>query len=194
VSAKTTLSSSVLILFRIKCSLRLSRNFLTSFLFPENGTILPARIPFVCSVCVVLGSMSMTGVSSLVLLIRGFGWFLFLKIVSNNLSTGSDISGTVSKLPSEVSVSVFGSGVGVCGFGEGVVLLGCSRSNVSKTLCLIVGSPPMKLRVNTCSSSELDSLGGRKTPLRDVVGSGYLVSKDGARVQQLNLCYDFEVM
>jgi hypothetical protein len=149
--------------------------------------ILPARIPFVCSVCVVLGSMSMTGVS----LIGGFSWFLFLKIASNNLSTGSDISGTVSKLPSEVSVSVFGSGVGVCGFGEGVVLLGCSRSNVSNGRCLIVGSPPMKLWVNACSSSELDSLGGRKTPLRDVVGSGYLASKDGARVQQLNLCYDF---
>ena len=89
-------------------------------------------------------------------------------IAVNRFSAGSDSSGTVSKLASDVSVSFGGSGVKFGGSdsidsGVGVrdsvvadVLHKCSKLNVSKGHCSIVGSPPMQLWLSgSCSSLEL---------------------------------------
>ena len=96
----------------------------------------------------------------------GFGRFL-LTIAANRFSVGSDSSGTVSKLASDASVSVCGSGVGFHGsdsIDSGVgdrgsvvvaVLHKFSKLNASNGVCSIVGSVTMLLCNSSGFSSEL---------------------------------------
>ena len=111
-------------------------------------------------------------------IVRGFGLsvsvdfkidcLFLLMIAANRFSAGSDSSGTVLKLASDVLVLADGSGFKFGGSdsidsGVGVhdsvvagVLHKCLKLNVSKGRCLIVGSPPMQLQLSgSCSSSEL---------------------------------------
>ena len=129
-----------------------------------------------------------------------------MTIAANRFSAGSDNSGTVSKLASDVSVSVRGSGVGFFGSDSidsgvrdrGSVVVGVlhrfSKLNASNGVCSTVGSVTTLLCNGSGSSSEL--LGERNVLPRGFVVfrgfRGFLASKDGARVLgQLNLCYDF---
>ena len=84
-------------------------NFSKAFLFPENGTILPAWILLWCG-----GMSTFIAVDAMGVIASldwgwvgfkgfGFGWFL-LTIAANRFSVGSDSSGTVSKLASDASV------------------------------------------------------------------------------------------
>ena len=186
-------------------------NFSRAFLFLENGMILPAWILFWGR-----GTSTFIAVDAIgVVISLDWGWFVFrgfgfewvlLTIAANRFSVGSDNSGTVSKLASDVSVSVRGSRVGPCGpdstdsgvgdRGSAVVgvLHKFSKLNASNGVCSIVGSVTMLLCNGSGSSSELP--GERNVLPRGFVMfrgfRGFLASKDGARVLgQLNLCYDF---
>jgi hypothetical protein len=92
-----------------------------------------------------------------------FGFFV-LKRASRSFSTGSEISGAVSKLSWVVAVSGVGrSCSGVAGLHE------LSNSKGAKLVLARVGSVPMKLLDRGLSSSEDESLGGSKNPNRPFV-------------------------
>ena len=125
-------------------------------------------------------------------------------IAAKRFSVGSDSSGTVSKLASDTLVLVCGSGVrihgsdlidlgvGDCGSVVAAVLHKFSKLNASNGNCLIVGSVMMLLCNGSGSLSELP--GERNVLPRCIImfrSFGVLASRDGARVWQLNLCYDF---
>ena len=125
-------------------------------------------------------------------------------IAANRFSVGSDSSGMVSKLASDVSVSVCGSGVRICGsnsidLGVGdcglvvaAVLHRFLKLNALNGDCSIVGSVTMLLCNSSGPSSELP---GEQNVLPCCVimfcSFRVLASRDGARVWQLNLCYNF---
>ena len=142
--------------------------------------ILPARILWGCMVesmfiksglsnNAIVDDVVIFGLGLLVLVVFGvLGVIWFLVMAANSCSTGSDSSGTVSKLASDVSVSVQGSEVGICGSDSidsgvgdhGLVVAGvlhkCLKLNASNGRCSIVGSPPMRLQLSgSCSSLEL---------------------------------------
>ena len=147
-------------------------NFSRAFLFPENGIILPAWILFWGK-----GTSTFIAVDAMGIFISlDWGWFVFrgfgfervlLTIAANRFSAGSDNSGTVSKLASDVSVSVRGSGVGFCGSDSidsgvrdrGSVVVGVlhrfSKLNASNGVCSTVGSVTTLLCNGSGSSSEL---------------------------------------
>ena len=183
-------------------------NFSKAFLFPENGMILLAWILLWCGGMSIFIAVDAIGVVVSLdqgwVVFKGFGFEQFLlTIAANRFLVGSDSSGTVSKLASDASVSVHGSGVGSrgsdsidsgvgdCGSVVVAVLHKFSKLNASNGVCSIVGSVTMLLCNSSGSSSEL--LGERNIlPHCFVVFHGFqgiLASKDGARVLgQLNLC------
>ena len=181
VRANTILSSSSLILFKMRCSWMVLMNFSRVSRFPEKGVIFPPLISGAQTAGVGLRSISIAGI------ICCACWLLLLRIAVNNRSVGSGSSGGVPKLDS-VRVS------GVHGSGVADLLHRCSRLNSSKgRLCSTVGSPPRELLVSSCPSSELGSLGGQILhPPRVVVFSslGVLHPEMEQGFQQLNLCYN----
>ena len=183
VRANTILSSSSLILFRMKCSWMVSMNFSRVSCFPAKGVIFPPLMSGVQTAGVGLGSISIAGI------IGGVCWFLLLRSAANSCLVGSGSSGGVPKADS-VGVS------GVRGSGVAGLLHRCLRLNGSKgPVCSMVGSPPRELLVSSCPSSESGSLGGRILhPLRVVVFSclGGLASKDGARLSAAKLVLRLE--
>ena len=98
---------------------------------------------------------------------RPHGSHSVLTIAANRFSIGSDSSGTVSKLASDTSISVHGSGVGFrgsdsidsgvgdCGSVVAAVLHKFSKLNASNGICSIVGSVMMLLCSGSGSLSEL---------------------------------------
>ena len=147
-------------------------NFSKAFLFPENGTILPAWILLWCGGVSTFIAVDVMGVVASLdwgwVGFKGFGFGRFLlMIAANRFSVGLNSSGTVSKLASDASVSVHGSGVGFhgsdsidSGVGDhgsvvAVVLHKFSKLNASNGVCSIVGSVTMLLCNGSGSSSEL---------------------------------------
>ena len=147
-------------------------NFSKAFLFPENGMILPAWILLWGGRMSIFIAVDAIGVIISLdrgwIVFRGFGseWVL-LTIAANRFSVGSDSSGTVSKLASDASVSVRGSGVGFRGsdsIDSGVgdrgsvvvaVLHRFLKLNASNSVCSTVGLVTMLLCNSSGSSSEL---------------------------------------
>ena len=149
VRVNTILSLSSSILFKMRCSWMVSINFSRVSHFPEKGVIFPPLISAVWMAGVGLGSTSIASITGCAC------WFFLLRIAANNHSVGLGSSGGVLKLDS-VQVS------GVRGSGVADLLHRCSRLNGLKGLvCSTVGSPPKKLLVNSCPSSESGLLGGR---------------------------------